>query len=102
MSPFAKGRAQAAALASGLRGIEEGLELPDPIEGNAYEDPRAQANPLPTTLRDAAAALRGSALARDAFGDAFVEHYAATREWEDRKFRKAVADWDLARYFEII
>ena len=94
--------AMAAALASGLRGIEEGLEVPDPIAGNAYEDPRAQASPLPTTLRDAATALRGSAFARDAFGDVFVDHYSATRDWEDRAFRKAVSDWDLARYFEII
>ena len=94
--------AQAAALASGLRGIEEKLELDDPIEGNAYEDPRAQSMPLPTSLIEAATALRSSALARDAFGDAFVEHFAATREWEDREFRKTVSDWDLARYFEII
>ena len=35
-------------------------------------------------------------------GDAFVEHYAATREWEEREFRKAITDWELARYFEII
>ena len=94
--------AMAAALASGLRGIEEGLELEDPIAGNAYEDPTAARHPLPTTLRDAAAALRGSAMARGAFGDAFVDHFAATRDWEDRAFRKAVADWDLARYFELI
>ena len=40
--------------------------------------------------------------ARDLFGDAFVEHYAATRDWEEREFRKAVTDWELARYFEII
>jgi glutamine synthetase len=36
------------------------------------------------------------------FGDAFVEHYAATRKWEEREFRKAITDWELARYFEII
>ena len=42
------------------------------------------------------------ALARDAFGDVFVDHYSATRDWEDHAFRKAVSDWDLARYFEII
>jgi len=93
---------QAAALASGLRGIEEGLALPDRVEGNAYEDAGALAGPLPTTLRDASAALRASSMARDAFGSTFVDHYAATREWEDREFRKAVSDWDLARYFEII
>ena len=94
--------AQAAALASGLRGIEEGLELSQAVEGSAYEDPEAGANPLPTSLYDAAVALRKSRMARESFGDAFVDHYAATREWEDREFRKAVTDWDLARYFEII
>ena len=33
---------------------------------------------------------------------AFVDHYAATREWEEREFRKAITDWELERYFEII
>jgi glutamine synthetase len=41
-------------------------------------------------------------MARDWFGDAFVDHFAATREWEEREFRKAITDWELARYFEII
>ena len=94
--------AQAAALASGLRGIEEALELPDPIEGNGYEDPRARQSPLPSTLHEAALRLRASTMAREAFGDAFVDHFAATREWEDREHRRSVSDWDLARYFEII
>ena len=29
-------------------------------------------------------------------------HFAASREWEDREFRRAITDWELARYFEII
>lgn len=57
---------------------------------------------LPPTLWEAAQALRGSEAARAAFGDDFVEHYAASREWEEREFRKAVTDWELRRYFEII
>ena len=93
---------QAAALASGLRGIEEGLELPDPVLGNAYEDPKAMTNPLPTSLQSASRALRDSRMARESFGDAFVDHFATTRDWEDREFSKTVSDWDLARYFEII
>jgi len=94
--------AQAAALASGLRGIEERLELSDPILGNAYEDSGATSHPLPTSLREASALLRGSTMARESFGDAFVDHFTTTRDWEDREFSKAVTDWDLARYFEII
>jgi glutamine synthetase len=57
---------------------------------------------LPTTLWEAAQRLRESEAARHLFGDAFVEHYAATREWEERQFRRHVTDWELARYFEII
>ena len=31
-----------------------------------------------------------------------VDHYAATRNWEEREFRKHISDWELDRYFEII
>ena len=33
---------------------------------------------------------------------AFVDHYSATREWEEREFRKAITEWELDRYMEII
>ncbi|MEZ4332764.1 MAG: glutamine synthetase family protein [Myxococcota bacterium] len=92
----------AAALASGLAGIEEGLELPDPIAGSAYDRPAPPELALPTSLAEAARRLADSALARRAFGDAFVDHYVTTREWEDRAFRRAVSSWDLERYFELI
>ena len=57
---------------------------------------------MPATLYDAAERLLASKPARALFGDEFVEHYAATRQWEEREFRKAITDWELARYFEII
>jgi len=94
--------ALSAALASGLAGIEERLELPAPIEGSAYDAKATPELALPTSLADASRRLRESAFARRAFGDAFVDHFATTREWEDQAFRRAVSDWDLARYFEII
>ena len=57
---------------------------------------------LPRTLWDAAQRLKGSQAARELFGDAFVEHFAASREWEEREYRRHVSDWELDRYFEII
>ena len=57
---------------------------------------------LPRTLWDAAQRLKASKAAREWFGDAFVEHFAATREWEEREFRRHITDWELERYFEII
>ena len=92
----------AAALASGLAGIEQQLELGEPIQGNAYEQTFPAELALPRTLWDAAQRLKTSTMARQWFGDAFVEHYAASREWEEREFRKAITDWEMERYFEII
>jgi len=94
--------ALAAAIGSGLRGIEERLPLPPRVVGNGYENPGEGTRSLPGTLREATAMFRGSAVARELFGDTFVDHFAATRDWEDRENRKHVSDWDLARYFEII
>lgn len=92
----------AAALAAGLHGIEQKTEPGKPIEGNAYAQKFPKNMSLPATLWDAAQRLKASKMARNWFGDAFVEHFAATREWEEREFRKHITDWELARYFEII
>lgn len=94
--------ALAVALASGLWGIEHELEPGAPVTGNAYDKKLPRKLALPATLWEAAQRLKASEAARELFGAAFVEHYAATREWEEREFRKAVTDWELARYFEII
>jgi glutamine synthetase len=94
--------ALSAAIGSGLWGIENKIEPDSPIEGNAYDREHAAARQLPGTLQEAAARLLKSTAARALFGDAFVEHFAATREWEEREYRKAITDWELARYFEII
>jgi glutamine synthetase len=92
----------AAALASGLAGIEQRIEPGPPVEGNAYDQTFPKKLALPRTLWEAAQRLKGSKMGRDWFGDAFVEHFAATREWEEREFRKHITDWELARYLEII
>ena len=92
----------AATLGAGLWGIEHAIEPNEAMTGNAYVAEVPDSLRLPATLHDAAAALRGSAAARALFGDAFVDHFAATREWEEREFRRHVSDWELKRYFEII
>jgi len=91
-----------AALASGLWGIENRVEPEAMVTGNAYDRKFPARLALPRTLWDSAQRLKASKAARDWFGDAFVEHFAATREWEEREFRKHISDWEMARYFEII
>jgi glutamine synthetase len=94
----------AAALASGLEGLARRLDPGDPMTGNAYEKQADLpiARQLPATLRDASALFRKSEMARRWFGNDFVDHFAATRDWETREFERAITDWELARYFEII
>ena len=92
----------AAAVASGLWGIENKCE-PEPIvEGNAYDRKFPERLALPRTLWESAQRLKASSMARDWFGAEFVDHFAATREWEEREFRRHITDWEMARYFEII
>lgn len=89
----------AAALASGLDGMTRRLNPPEPTV-NAYKV--GPARPLPSNLLEATWLFRESAFARRAFGDEFVDHYAATREWEWRQYEKSVSTWELERYFEAI
>ena len=94
--------ALAAALGAGLYGIEQQWDPEPQTMGNAYEQQYPEQLALPRTLWDSAQALKSSAESRDLFGDAFVDHYAASREWEEREFRKHITDWEMERYFEII
>ena len=94
--------ALAAALGAGLYGIEQGWEPEPMIEGNAYDRQHPDHLALPATLWESAQRLKASEAARQLFGDAFVEHFAASREWEEREYRRHVSDWELERYFEII
>jgi glutamine synthetase len=88
----------AASVASGLHGIEAGLEIPA-ATSNAYA---SDAAPLPRSLKEANAWFRASEAARNWFGDEFVEFFSMTRDWEVRQFERAVTDWELERYFESI
>jgi len=85
-----------------LWGIENKVEPEPVVEGNAYERKFPERLALPRTLWEAAQRLKASAMAREWFGEEFVHHFAASREWEEREFRKHITDWELARYFEII
>jgi glutamine synthetase len=88
-----------AAMAAGvLYGIENELELEDEYTGNAYTDPTAPH--VPRTLREAAQLWESGGVARQAFGDEVVEHYANNAAVELAAFDAAVTDWELRRGFE--
>ena len=90
----------AACLAAGLYGIEEKLKLPEAVAGDAYL--LQHQAPLPNTLQNAIDMMRESDIPKLLFGDAFVDHYIKTRQWECDQFNQAITDWELRRYFEIV
>ncbi len=99
----------AAMLASGLYGIENQSELPDRLDGNAYDEAtvnaaieRGQIKALARNLTTATDMLEGSEVAREYLGPDFVEHFVATRRWEVKEYEKAVTNWDRRRYLELI
>ncbi|WP_410659742.1 glutamine synthetase family protein [Amycolatopsis sp. lyj-112] len=89
--------AVSALIASGLHGIENELELEPEFQGNAYASDKPT---VPTTLREAAALLDESKLARTAFGDDVVDHYLNAAKVENAAYDAAVTDWERIRGFE--
>jgi glutamine synthetase len=90
--------ALSAIIASGLHGLDAGLELEPALEGNAYADegrPR-----VPQTLRDARELFAASEVAREAFGQEVVDHYVNNADVELAAFEAAVTDWERQRGFE--
>jgi glutamine synthetase len=87
----------AALLAAGLNGVEQGLELPPALEGNAYE---SDAERFPHSLREAIAALESGTMARAALGDDVVDHYLNYARTEQRLFDEAVTCYERERMFE--
>ncbi len=91
----------AASLAAGLHGIQKGLTPPSPVSGNAYliDDPETK---LASDLSSAVDLLNGSNTVRSLMGDAFIDHFVATRNWEIQQYRAQVSQWEIARYLECI
>jgi glutamine synthetase len=85
-------------IAGAIHGIEQGLPLEREFAGNAYHD--ASASHVPATLREALALWEASSIARAAFGDEVVAHYANNARVELAAFDAAVTDWELFRGFE--
>lgn len=89
-------------LAAGLTGIERRIEPPPPRADDCYATEPEAAARFPRTLLEAAERFAASALARETFGEAFVEHFAYSRRMEDLAYRRAVTEWEVRRYLEVV
>lgn len=90
----------AAAIAAGLRGIEDGLEPLPMFSGDAYA--QQDLPQVPRTLREAIALFERSDFARETFGEDVHAHYLHFFKSEQAYFDRAVTTWERARYFERI
>ena len=93
----------AALLHAGLEGIEQGYDLPDPMESNLYHLTAEQRRErgvvsLPETLGEATDELAASDLARRALGPHIFDRYVELKrkEWDD--YRVQLTEWELDRY----
>ncbi len=90
----------AAAIASGLDGINNKIEPPPEFTGNVYDSTEAER--VPPTLAAAVERFSNSSEARRLLGDTVVDHYGHFFQQEASAYRRAVTDWEVARYFEQI
>lgn len=88
----------ASQLAAGIKGIEGGLELAPPTNGDVYKSEKSE--DIPTSLRVAAETLQNSKMLREAMGDDVIDHYVRAATWEQEEFDKIVTDYEVARGFE--
>ncbi len=92
--------AYTAALASGLRGIEQRIEPPSAFDGDVYA--AADLPRVPRTLEHAAERFAGSTLVRETLGATVTDHYLKFFRVEIEAFQASVTDWERRRYFERI
>ena len=90
--------AYAALIAAGPKGVEDKLPLEPAFSGDAYTGDKLRE--VHKTLRDAIAAMQGSQMLKEAFGEHVIGHYVHTGNWEQFEYDRRVTDWELKRGFE--
>src|SRR5207302_11349189 len=96
-----------ALLHAGLDGIENGYELPDPMETNLYHLTPEQRRErgivsLPETLGEAIDELAQSELARKALGPHIFDRYVELKRKEGDEYRVQLTDWEKERYLSVL
>jgi glutamine synthetase len=97
----------AALLHAGLEGIEQGYELPDPMETNLYHLTAEQRKErgivsLPETLGEAVDELAGSELVRKALGPHIFDRYVELKRAEWDEYRVQLTEWELKKYLSVL
>jgi glutamine synthetase len=94
-------------LAAGLKGIEEGYELPDGAEDDVWQltDGERRAlgiAPLPGSLSDAITALESSELMAETLGEHVFDFFLRNKRAEWESYRQQVTPFELTRYLPVL
>lgn len=94
-------------LAAGLAGIDNGYELPPPMEKNLYELTESERRALgiqslPASLGEALAETEKSELVRKALGDHVFERFIELKSMEWHEFCTRVTEWEVNKYLPIL
>ncbi len=94
-------------LAAGLKGIQEGYELPEPVEEDIFEMSETVRKErgiqsLPGDLAEAIAETEKSDLVRETLGDHIFEKFIANKKIEWDRYRIHVSEYELERYLPIL
>jgi glutamine synthetase len=94
-------------LHAGLEGIEQGYELPEPMETNLYHLTPEQRRErgivsLPETLGEAIDELAGSELVRKALGPHIFDTYVRLKRKEWDEYRVQLTEWEMGRYLKVL
>jgi glutamine synthetase len=94
-------------LAAGLKGIEEGYELPpgseDDVWGLTSAERRALGmDPLPGSLNQAISAMEKSELVAETLGEHVFDFFLRNKRAEWEEYRRQVTTWELDRYLPML
>ena len=94
-------------LAAGLKGIEEGYDLPDGAEDDvwALTDGERRAlgiTPLPGSLSDAIKAMEASELMAETLGEHVFDFFLRNKRAEWDAYRQQVTPFELSRYLPVL
>jgi glutamine synthetase len=94
-------------LAAGMKGVEKGYKLPEPVEADIFEmDENARKKAgiisLPGSLHEALTLVQKSALVKETLGDHIFEKFIENKKLEWDRFRIHVSQFEIDRYLPMI
>jgi glutamine synthetase len=94
-------------LAAGLKGIEQKIEPPDPVEENVYkmseeERLKRRIRQLPGSLLEAIQITEKSQVVREALGDHVFQHFIENKKLEWDRYRIQITSYEIDKYLPLL